>query len=158
VKRAYRERLAELRGADSARIAAVLAGAPGCGLTRYVAACRCLDDGLPAAAARHFMLAHHAECELESASLLAFACLLHSGKRSQPFIETLRTTWEEFRRPAFDRTPTETAILDALADASRPAGLAAPLAEFWRLPSRVLREQIRSQAAATIRGAAAATA
>lgn len=119
-----------------------LAQAPRCWAARYLRACACFDRGLPAIAARHLMIAQHAQPQLESAALLAFTGLAWAQRESAPLLRVLIDTWTEFRRPEFDRTPTERRLLDAFAEPMDDR-LVSPIGRrLWRLPIRSLRTQI----------------
>jgi hypothetical protein len=141
--------LAEGPRADlSAALLRNLERSPRCGVTRFLLACQQFDGGRPATAVRNLMTAHHAEPELESAALLVFAGLNWLSRRANPLLPVLLDTWEEFRRPEFDRTPRERALLDAFAEASPGLEHVSMLARrLWRLPIRTLRAQIRSAVA-----------
>jgi hypothetical protein len=90
------------------------------------------------------MIAHHAEPDYESAALLVFAGLSWVSRESAPLLRVLLDTWEEFRRPAFDRYPRERVMLDALAETLPGLDSASSLAQrLWRLPIQTLRAQIR---------------
>src|SRR5262245_59265245 len=119
--------------------------APRCGAGRYLLGCALLDQGLPAMAVREMMVAHHIEPGLESAALLVFAgldCVSRSGALLLP---VLLDTWEEFRRPEFDRTRLERALLDAFDEPLTGLSGLSPLARrLWRLPIGTLRAQIRA--------------
>ncbi len=116
---------------------------PRCPVTRYVLACWCFDRGRPATAVRHMMIAHHAEPQFQSAALLAFAGLKWVSRRGAPLLPVLLETWEEFRRPEFDRLPRERSLLDAFAAPDPGLNQLPPLARrLWRLPIQVLRGQI----------------
>jgi hypothetical protein len=119
--------------------------APRCCVGRYLLACELLDQGLPAAGVRQLMVAHHVAPGLESAALLVFAgldCVSRSGTLLLP---ALLDTWEEFRRPEFDRTRMERALLDAFDEPLTGVSGLSPLARrLWRLPVRTLRVQIRA--------------
>lgn len=120
-----------------------LAAGPRCPVCRYLLACQCFDRGRIATGVRHFMIAHHADATLQSAALLVFAGLNLVSRRGAAFLPVLLDTWEEFRRPQFDRFSRERALLDAFAEAL-PEGPLPPLAgRLWRLPIRTLRAQIR---------------
>lgn len=90
------------------------------------------------------MIAHHAEPQLESAALLVFAGLNWIGRRGQMLLPVLLETWDEFRRPEFDRRPRERALLDAWTEAAPAGRELSPLARrLWRLPIHTLRAQLR---------------
>lgn len=130
-------RLAEL-------VSAEVSARPYCPVARYLLACHCLDQGQAALAVRHLMVAHHAEPRLESAALLVFAGLNWVSQRGAALLPVLLATWEEFRRPQFDRTWPERLLLDAFAAPEPDLGQAPLLARrLWRLPVRTLRDQIR---------------
>ena len=127
-----------------ARLEEGAARQPACPVTRYLLGCHCLDRSRPATAARHFMVAHHAEPRLESAALLAFAGLTWVSRRGTSLLPVLLETFEDFRRPEFDRFPRERLLMDAFAETDPGLIHVAPLARrLWRLPIRVLRAQIR---------------
>jgi hypothetical protein len=118
---------------------------PRCGVGRYLLGCELLDQGQTATAVRQMMVAHHVEPALESAALLVFAgldCVSRSGTLLLP---ALLDTWEEFRRPEFDRARFERALLDAFDEPLTGVAGISPLAlRLWRLPIRTLRAQIRA--------------
>ena len=117
---------------------------PRCPVGRYLLACQCFDRGYRARAVRHMMIAHHAEPALESAALLVFAGLNWVQRRDEALLAVLLDTWEEFRRPEFDRWRAERALLDAFAPPPEELHGVSPLARrLWRLPIRLLRSQIR---------------
>ena len=116
-------------------------------MTRYLLACHCFDRGRSAAAVRHMMVAHHAEPQFESAALLVFAGLNWVSRRGAVLLPVLLDTWEEFRRPEFDRRPRERTLLDAFARPEPDLHELSPLApRLWRLPIHTLRAQIRQAA------------
>jgi hypothetical protein len=128
----------------SARLDAGLAENPHCPVSRYLKACQCFDRGRSAQAVRHMMVAHHAQPEFESAALLVFAGLNWIGRRGAPLLPVLLDTWEEFRRPQFDRYHRERMLLDAFAEPASGLERVSPLARrLWRLPIRTLRTQIQ---------------
>lgn len=117
---------------------------PRCPVTRYLLGCHCFDRGRWAQAVRHMMTAHHAEPAFESAALLVFAGLNLVSRQGSALLPVLLDTWEEFRRPEFDRHRKERRLLDALAGPAERLDGASPLARrLWRLPIRALRTQIR---------------
>ncbi len=90
------------------------------------------------------MVAHHSEPDFESAALLVFAGLKWGPQQRRPLLGVLLETWEEFRRPGFDRTRREVLLLDTFAEPADFDGPVSPLARrLWRLPVRTLRAQIR---------------
>lgn len=91
------------------------------------------------------MTAHHAEPAFESAALLVFAGLNWVSRPRAALLPVLLDTWEEFRRPEFDRRPKERRLLDAFATPLDQLNGLSPLARrLWRLPIRSLRAQIRA--------------
>jgi hypothetical protein len=117
---------------------------PRCPIGRYLLACHCFDRGQRAQAVRHMMVAHHAEPAFESAALLVFAGLNWLQRRDVALLRVLLDTWEEFRRPGFDRHTPERRLLDAFAPPREELNGVSPLARrLWRLPIRTLRAQIR---------------
>ncbi len=127
-----------------ARLETVLARDPRCAVTRYLLACHCFDRGRCPQAVRHMMVAHHAEPDFESAALLVFAGLNWIGRRGGVLLPVLLDTWEEFRRPDFDRLGKERLLLDAFVEPEPGLQHVAPLARrLWRLPIRTLRAHIR---------------
>jgi hypothetical protein len=117
---------------------------PRCPVARYILGCQCFDRGRSATGVRHLMIAHHAEPQLQSAALLAFAGLNWVSRRGARLLPVLLETWEEFRRPEFDRHRRERMLLDAFAEPDPGLGNLAPLARrLWRLPIQTLRAQIR---------------
>jgi hypothetical protein len=128
-----------------AALDARLAAEPRCAVARYVLGCHGLDRGQTATAVRHLMIAHHAEPQFQSAALLVFAGLNWIGRHGARLLPVLLETWEEFRRPEFDRTAKERLLLDALAEPDPGLGHMPPLARrLWRLPIQALRAQIRA--------------
>jgi hypothetical protein len=126
-----------------AMLAERLAREPRCPVARYVLGCLCFDRGRSATGVQHLMIAHHAEPQLQSAALLAFAGMSWIGRRGEVLLPVLVETWEEFRRPEFDRLPRERRLLDAFA-APDPGLAAVPTLarRLWRLPIVTLRAQI----------------
>jgi hypothetical protein len=121
-----------------------LATNPLCPVTRYLLGCACLDRQRPALAVRHMMVAHRNDPQLQSAALLAFAGLNWINTPATPLLPVLVETWEEFRRPEFDRHRRERRLLDAFAEPDPGLGNVTPLARrLWRLPIPMLRAQIR---------------
>lgn len=121
-----------------------VASEPRCAVTRYLLGCVCFDRGRAATAVRHMMVAHHAGPQLQSAALLAFAGLNWMTQRGAKLLPVLLDTWNEFRRPEFDRTRNERRVLDAFAERDPGLDHVSLLARrLWRLPILTLRAQIR---------------
>lgn len=115
-----------------------------CPTANYLLACHCFDRGRCAQAVRHMMIAHHAEPALESAALLVFAGLNWVNRRGEALLPVLLDTWEEFRRPEFDRHQRERRLLDVFSGQRDELNGVSPLGRrLWRLPIRTLRAQIR---------------
>ena len=128
-----------------ALLAERLAHDPRCAVTRYLLGCQGFDRGRSATAVRHMMVAHHVEPQFQSAALLVFAGLNWVGRRGAALLPVLLDTWEEFRRPEFDRLSRERLLLDAFAAPDPGLAQMPPLARrLWRLPVRTLRAQIRT--------------
>jgi hypothetical protein len=122
-----------------------LAATPRCPVTHYLLGCQHFDRGRAARAVRHMMIAHHAEPQLQSAALLAFAGLNWVSRRGNALLPVLLETWEDFRRPDFDRFRRERLLLDAFAEPDPGLEHVGPLARrLWRLPIRTLRAEIRT--------------
>lgn len=136
---------ADRTGEDlAAQLEARLGQHPRCPVARYLSACECFDRGRAADAVRHMMIAYHAEPDFQSAALLAFAGLNWVARPAEPLLPVLLETWEEFRRPEFDRTRPERVLLDAFAgDDAQLNGVGGLARRLWRLPIRMLRVQIR---------------
>ncbi|MFO0839715.1 MAG: hypothetical protein U1D55_14465 [Phycisphaerae bacterium] len=121
-----------------------LAAWPACPVTHYLLGCQQLDRGRVAHGVRHMMMAHRFEPQFESAALLVFSGLEWIGRRGENLLPVLLATWEEFRRPEFDRRPLERFLLDAFAEPDANLTAAPALARrIWRLPIATLRYQIR---------------
>jgi hypothetical protein len=131
--------------ADWAALSAeTLEDQPRCPVSRYVAGCCAFDLGRAAMAVRQMMIAHHAEPALESAALLAFSGLSWIEQLNRPLLSVLVETWEEFRRPQFDRTRKERLLLDMAASrVSEPGHVSALARSLWRLPLESVRAQLR---------------
>lgn len=142
--------LAEYRGAALVeRLRTRLTMEPRCPVGRYVMGCEWLERASPAPAARHFMIAFHAEPRFRSAALLAFAGLSWVSRPGCALLRVLIDTWEEYRRPEFDRDRTEIMFLNAFG-ADEPPELRGDVfaRRLWRLPIRTLRAQVADAVAA----------
>jgi hypothetical protein len=91
------------------------------------------------------MIAYRIYPAFESAAFLVFAGLNWLGQRDSSLLAILLETWEEFRRPRFDRHPDERALLDALSEPDPGLTSRCMLAgRLWRLPIGTLRAQLRA--------------
>lgn len=117
---------------------------PSCAVARYLSGCREFDRGRVASGVREMMIAQHADAGLESAALLVFSGLAAGSRGKVPLLAVLLETWDEFRRPSFDRTRSERSLLDLLAEpAEFSVGSSSLAGRLWRLPILTLRNQIR---------------
>ena len=148
LKAGFRSTIAEYAEAGAAlpeRLAARVAESPDCPVTRYLLGCAELDRARPATAARHFMVAYHAEPQLQSAWLLVFTGMNWVQRRSEPLLAVLSDAWNEYRRPAFDESARERQLLDAFAEAPPTGVCRVPMgAKLWRLPIARLRSELRA--------------
>jgi hypothetical protein len=127
----------------SERLAEGLAADPRCPVTRYLLGCQAFDQDRPATGTRHLMIAYHAEPDLQSAALLVFTGLVWGDEPDAPLLTVLERTYELFRRPPFDETPTERLLLDAFPPGpALRAALPEALCRFSRLPLASLRGQL----------------
>ncbi len=147
--RALSRLLQQFAGVASAQrdswLAARLMTEPRCPVARYLTACRSFETNHPAEAVRHMMISHHAEPQFESAGLMVFAGLNWVSHRGKALLPVLLATWEEFRRPEFDRTARERILLDACAEPIVGLERLSLLARrLWRIPIQSLRRQLRT--------------
>jgi hypothetical protein len=128
----------------AALLASRLRQRPRCATTRYLAGCTCFDEGFPALAVRHMMIAHHAEPNLQSAALLVFTGLNAIARRGDSLLPIVVDTWEEYGRRPFDVTPRERFLFDALAAPDPGLGSDVLARRLWRMPLETLREQLQA--------------
>jgi hypothetical protein len=109
----------------------------------YALGCALLDARNPEEATRAFQLACHAHPGLESAVLLAFACLRIRGADMPRMLPILLETYEETKRPAIPGSAWERVLLRELRapDADR-CGASPPAQSLGLLPIDCLRKQI----------------
>ena len=129
--------------------ASALRDQPRCAASRYLFGCLEFDAGRPAHGVREWMIAYHAKPYFSSAALLVFSGLNYIAASSDSLLRALLESWVEYRRPKFDDSPQERALLDALAiDASPPPPRLSALGrQVWRLPIRRLRSEIQAAVA-----------
>lgn len=111
-------------GRRSEALRAHLKHAPTDGPAWYLLGCTCLRAHRTREAARAFGLAHHCDCNLETAVLLTFACLKAGEGDDTDIIEQIRVTWEELGRPNPDHRAEDRKMLACLASTRqcRPGG------------------------------------
>jgi hypothetical protein len=110
----------------------------------YLCGCACLSQYRCKQAARAFGMAHHADSNLETAALLAFACLKASDGEASDLIEQITMTWDEMKRPDVLRWRDDRMVLDCLAATSGPVPCAlSPLGRLtWLAVGPALRERL----------------
>lgn len=110
-----------------------------CPVARYLLGCEEFDAGRPATAVRHWMIAYHASWQLESAAFLVFAGLKLSSPGAPPLLQTLVSTWQEYRRPRWGRYRLERAVFAAFP----PPRLRGPKARSHADLPKTLEAQLR---------------
>ncbi len=71
------------------------------------------------AAARSFGMAHHADCRIESAVLLAFACLKSGDGEDSQIVDQVIATWHEMKEPDLLRRKEDRVLFNCLASTTR---------------------------------------
>ncbi len=99
----------------------------------YLIGCAHLRLSHPKQAARAFGIAHHADCNLETAALLTFACLKARDGEDSDIIEQINDTWHEMNEPNIFHRKEDRRILACLGETSKttPPGLAPPEQLAW---------------------------
>jgi hypothetical protein len=94
-------------------------------------------------AARAFGIAHHSDCNLETAALLAFACLKATEGEDSDIVEKMISTWNEMRQPDVQRRKEDRFLLACIeATSERPPALS-PLGRLaWLVVNASLRSKI----------------
>jgi hypothetical protein len=109
----------------------------------YLLGCAHLQSLSTKDAARAFGAAYHADCNLESAALLTFACLKARERDVGDLIAQVGKTWEEMGQPDLDEHGEDRLLRDCLAAGSPPpAALPAPLRLAWLLVPPSHREAV----------------
>lgn len=85
----------------------------------YLLGCSLLRDDRTKEAARAFGMAHHRDCNLQTAALLTFACLKTKSDDATDIIDQILATWEELRRPDVLRRVEDRLLLDCLIATTR---------------------------------------
>jgi len=106
----------------------------------YLCGCAALREYRCKEAARAFGMAHHADCNLETAALLTFACLKASEGETSDIIEQIVVTWREMKELDVSRTGADRQMLACLADCGAPP---ADLSSLGRLAWRVVGSAVR---------------
>lgn len=88
-------------------------------------------------------MAHHADCDLESAALLTFACLKAADGPDSDLVEKIISTWEEMRRPELLARPADSKMAACLATADPPPPRLSPLGRLvWPVVGPALRAEV----------------
>ena len=85
----------------------------------YLLGCSLLRDNRTEEAARAFGMAHHRDCNLQTAALLTFACLKAKSADSTDIIDQILATWEELRQPDVLSRVEDRLLLDCLVETTR---------------------------------------
>ena len=104
-----------------AALSNLLAGFEKDGPAWYLLGCSHLRAYRMKEAARAFGMAHHGDCNLESAALLTFACLKADDGEGSEIIERVLETWEEMRRPEIGRRIEDREMMQCLSASARDA-------------------------------------
>lgn len=113
----------------------------------YLCGCAALREYRSKQAARAFGMAHHADCDLETAALLTFACLKASEGESSDIIEQIVVTWQEMNQPDVLRTRADRLMLEPLSEDDPPERLS-PLGRLaWSVVGPPLRAKLLDAAA-----------
>lgn len=112
----------------------------------YLLGCAMLLEGHTKQAARAFGMAHHGDCNLETAALLTFACLKATEGSNSDVVRQIATTWEEMNRPNLFRRHEDRLMLDCLAKSGQGPPALSRLARLaWLViapPLRPMPEQL----------------
>ncbi len=84
------------------------------GVAWFLYGCSRLQAQQVMEAARAFGMAHHRNCNLESAALLTFACLKANEAAASDILEQVLATWNEMKRPDVRHSPEDRQVMDAL--------------------------------------------
>lgn len=115
----------------------------------FALGCALLDDRQPEEATRAFQIACHTHPGLESATLLAFACLKTRASDMGEFLRIVVETYSEIGQPRIPGSAWEREVLAAIHMPDMTArGLSALARSLSWIPIRVLGEQMRDAAAA----------
>jgi hypothetical protein len=122
----------------------LLSGTEPNGPAWYLIACAYLAEYRTKEAARAFGIAHHADCNLETAALLTFACLKAAEGQDSDIVEQIITTWSEIGRPDILRRRQDRRILACLESTTRQAPALPPLGRLaWLVVGPGLRPKVQ---------------
>jgi hypothetical protein len=110
----------------------------------FLRGCAVLEARRPAAAVRHFQLAHHGDHAYELAAILSFTCMKMGAEDMPQLLRIVDQTIRETSRSRIPSCSREKEFLAWLARLSEPLpeGLSAYGAMLWRLPILPLRQQL----------------
>jgi hypothetical protein len=117
-------------GGRAAAMQTLLNDQPINGPASFMLACTLLREGRAREAAREFGAAYHADCNLESAALLTFACLKSKDGLDGDIVQPIVQTWREMKRPDLFANWEDRSVLSALEVVSDPAPTSLSLGKF----------------------------
>ncbi|MBN2561329.1 MAG: hypothetical protein JXQ75_10410 [Phycisphaerae bacterium] len=110
----------------------------------YLTGCAHLHNGDTRQAARAFGMAHHADCNLESAALLTFACLKATEGEDSDIVEQIITTWHEMSQPDILRQKQDRLMLACLGSTADETPDLPPLGRLaWLVVAPHLRPKVQ---------------
>ena len=111
----------------------------------YLAGCLHARAGRWSDAARAFGVSYHADCRLESAALMTFACLKAGSPESPGLVEQMVATWQEMGRPAMLAAEVERTAFDGLVSSEGRLPNLSPLGRLaWLASSEAGRAEIET--------------
>ena len=109
----------------------------------YLLGCAHLHHSQIRSAARAFGMAHHADCKLESAALLTFACLKAGEGSDSDVVDQIAITWDEMKRPEPLKCREDRLLLECLDTTVGPAPRLTPLGRLaWLVVGAALRPRV----------------
>jgi hypothetical protein len=110
----------------------------------YLIGCAHLRQYRTKQAARAFGIAHHADCNLETAALLTFACLKAPDGEDSDVVEQIITTWHEMKKPDLLRRKQDQRLMACLQATIDQAPSLSPLGRLaWLVVGPVLRPKVQ---------------
>ncbi len=110
----------------------------------YMIGCIHLGEYRTKKAARAFGIAHHADCNLETAALLTFACLKAAEGPDSDIVEQIITTWSEMGKPDVLRRRQDRRLLACLESTTCHAPALPPLGRLaWLVVGPGLRPKVQ---------------